>query len=205
MTLYSPTSRVELVEKQTVFGPSIGIHAKVNDVSCLHPSLLLHGSMEFLVFANVIHSTEHYSTVLRSAAQCSAVQWQSCNLLSLKYNITVHSLLPFRMLSNLLFLTLHHACVTSITCFCATSGEAKELLELHAKETDKEEVTRDGGFSMSTNIWRGCWACLCSSVLRSAGGLLVSDLGESLHKHAHTHEDLAPSRCSTGGRGQHAW
>lgn len=107
--------------------------------------------MEFLVFCNVIHSTKHYSTV----------QWQSCILLSPKYNITAHSLLPFRMLilpfrmlSNLLFLTVHHALVKSITCFCATSGEAKELLELHAKETDVEEVTRDGGLSMSTNNWR---------------------------------------------------
>ncbi len=50
---------------------------------------------------------------------------------------------------------VHHARVKSITCFCATSGEMKELLEFHAKEMDVEDVTREEGFSRVTNIWAG--------------------------------------------------
>jgi len=67
-------SRVDLEQNQTVFGPSIGIHAEVNDVSCLHPSLLLHGSMEYLVSYNVMHSTAQHSTAQHSTAQHSTAQ-----------------------------------------------------------------------------------------------------------------------------------
>ena len=136
MAPYSPMSRADLVQNQTVFGPSIGIHAEVNDVSCLHPSLLLHGSMEYLVSFNVMHSTAQHSTAQHitsqhSAAQCSVVQcsilpyiiclyYTSCVACNL--HITVPGLLPFRMLSNSLFMIVHHARVKSITCFVQLQG-----------------------------------------------------------------------------------